>query len=1022
VSDLFDDDPRAAATRRRPAPRRSRALLITAVVVVLAIFGSTGFASIYTDRLWYASAGFGQVFSTMLWTRVGLFVAFGVLMGGVLALNLYLAYRFRPLFRPSSQEQSNLDRYRDVVTPIRTWLLIGTAVVVGAFAGTSGMGHWRTYLLWRNATPFGTSDPKFDRDIGFYVFDLPWLHFVVDFTMATMVIALVGALVVHYLYGGIRLQTKHDRLSGAAQAQISVLLGLFVLAKAADYWLDRFDLVYQQNSLFTGLNYTADNAVLNAKDILLVVALICAVLFFVNVWRRTWQLPSVSLALLAVCAVLLGMIWPAVVQQFQVKPSEADREAPYIQANIDATRAAYQLNDVDTVGDYDPSGTLNASTGGEPVTDQLSTVPLVDPEVIQPAFQNLQQVRSYYTTADVLDVDRYEIDGTQRQLVLGVRELDQSGITDQNWSNLHTVYTHGNGIIAAYANQRDAANDEEVDGAEEDSSANPDNIVWAQGTGAEDDLQQATGGYEPRVYYAEQSPEYSVVGKADPGDEDVELNLQTPGSDDGDSTTFEGDGDASVGSTFNQLMFAIKYGEPNFLLSGRVNDNSKVLFERDPSDRVRKVAPWLTVDSDPYPAVVDGRIQWIIDGYTTTDRYPGSQRESFETMTRDALQDDTGLRTLPTDEINYMRNSVKATVDAYDGTVKLYQWDESDPIVNTWMKAFPGSVEPRSQMPEELMQHVRYPEDLFKVQRYQFARYHVDNASDWYEGNNRWSVPQDPYADDVYQAPYRLFTQNAETGSTDQTFSLTSVFVPFGRNNLASYLSVNSDATSNDYGKLQVLELSTDLTSGPRQVANDFSSDTEIADEVARFQRSGARVTPGNILTFPIDDGLMYVQPLYVSRQTGDASYPTLNQVLVKFGDDIGSGNTLVDALRQIATDVAAPTDGGGGDGGTGQGGTLDEGGGSQGGTDQTTQQQINQLLTQIQNELDAAETARQSGNLGEYQAAVTRATTLIGRVQDLREGAASGGASADAAGADGADGASADASAGSGSDTAAGG
>jgi len=1022
VSDLFDDDPRAAATRR-PAPRRSRALLITAVVVVLLIFGSTGFASIYTDRLWYGSAGFGQVFSTMLWTRVGLFVAFGVLMGGVLALNLYLAYRFRPLFRPSSQEQSNLDRYRDVVTPIRTWLLIGTAIVVGAFAGTSGMGHWRTYLLWRNATPFGTDDPKFDRDIGFYVFDLPWLHFVVDFTMATMVIALVGALVVHYLYGGIRLQTKHDRLSGAAQAQISVLLGLFVLAKAADYWLDRFDLVYQQNSLFTGLNYTADNAVLNAKNILLGVAVICAVLFFVNVWRRTWQLPSVSLALLAVCAVLLGMIWPAVVQQFQVKPSEPVREAPYIQANIDATRAAYQLNDVETVGDYSPSGTLNASSGGEPVTDQLSTVPLVDPKVIQPAFQNLQQVRSYYTTADVLDVDRYEIDGNERQLVLGVRELDQSGITDQNWSNLHTVYTHGNGIIAAYANQRDAANDQEVDGADEESGANPDNIVWAQGTGAEDDLQRATGGYEPRVYYAEQSPEYSVVGKASSDDDDVELNLPTPGSDEGDSTTFDGKGDASVGSTFNQLMFAIKYGEPNFLLSGRVNDNSEVLFERDPSDRVRKVAPWLTVDSDPYPAVVDGRIQWIIDGYTTTDRYPGSQRESFETMTSDALQDNTGLRTLPTDEINYMRNSVKATVDAYDGTVKLYQWDTEDPIVTTWMKAFPGSVEPRSQMSAELLQHVRYPEDLFKVQRYQFARYHVDNASDWYEGNNRWSVPQDPYQDDFFQAPYRLFTENADSDSTAQSFSLTSVFVPYGRNNLASYFSVNSDATDENYGKLQALELSSDLTSGPRQVANDFSSDGEIADQVAQFQRSGARVTPGNILTFPVDKGLMYVQPLYVSRQTGDASYPTLNQVLVKFGDDIGSGNTLVDALRQIATDAAGPGSGGGGGGGSGGGGgggdTPNQGGGGQGGGGQTTQQQINSLLADIQTALDDAETARQSGDLGAYQRAVTRATTLIGQVQDLRGGTGTGDTAADSAGAGES---SADASAGSGSDSAAGG
>ena len=553
MSDLFDDDPRAA-TARRPSPRRSRALLITAVVVVLLIFSSTGFASIYTDRLWYESAGFGDVFSTMLWTRVGLFIAFGVLMGGVLAINLYLAYRFRPLFRPSSQEQTNLDRYRDVVTPIRTWLLVGAALVVGAFAGTSGMGHWRTYLLWRNGTPFGTDDPYFGHDLGFYIFDLPWLHFVVDFTMATMVIALVGALVVHYLFGGIRLQTKHDRLSGAAQVQISVLLGLFVLAKAADYWLDRFDLAYQQNSLFTGMNYTATNAVLPAKNILLGVALICAVLFFVNVWRRTWQLPSVSLALLAVCAVLLGMIWPAVVQQFQVKPSEADREAPFIQQNIEATRAAYQLGDVETVPDYSPSGTLPASTAGETIQNQLSSVPLVDPQIIRPAFQNLQQPTAYYSTPQVLDVDRYEIDGTDRQLVLGVRELDQSGIPDgqQNWSNLHTVYTHGSGIIAAYANQRGEDNAEEVDSADSDTgsgSSDQGNIAFAQGVDADQDvLQKATGGFEPRVYYGEQSPEYSVVGKASADAEGVELDLSSTSGqeDDVDTNTFEGDGDAAV--------------------------------------------------------------------------------------------------------------------------------------------------------------------------------------------------------------------------------------------------------------------------------------------------------------------------------------------------------------------------------------------------------------------------------------------------------------------------------------------
>ena len=744
MSELFDDDPRATAPTRT-APRRSRALLITAVVLVLSIFLLTGFASIYTDRLWYQSAGYGQVFSTLLWTRIWLFLAFGVLLGGAVAVNIYLAYRFRPLFRPSSREQTNLDRYRDVVTPIRTWLVIGIGVVVGAFAGASGMSHWRTYLLWRNAQDFNINDPYFEKDMGFYVFHLPWWHFVVDFVMATMVIALIAALVVHYLYGGIRLQNTRDKLSGAAQAQISVLLGLFVLAKGVDYYLDRFDLVTQKNSLFTGMNYTAENAVLPAKNILMAVAVICAVLFFLNVWRRTWQLPSVGLALLALSAILIGMIFPAVVQQFQVKPSEADKEEPYIQRNIEATRTAYDLERVESES-YSP-GTA-APDDPSALLPLLSTVPLVDPGQVSPTFENIQQDSTFYSVPDVLDVDRYAVDGQERALVLGVRELNQSRLSEesQNWSNLHTVYTHGNGIIAAYANQRDKANEIQDDtSGEGEESVSSGRLEWAQGINTgEADLSEELGDFESRVYYGELSPDYSVVGRPDDSDNDVELNLPTPGSELGTSTTFDGPGDAQVGSTFNQLMFAIKFGEPNFLLSGRVNENSKVLYEREPAERVEKVAPWLTVDSDAYPAIVDGKIQWIVDGYTTTDRFPNAQRASFESMIQDALQVDTGLQTLPTDEINYMRNAVKATVDAYSGEVTLYAWDEDDPMLKAWMGAFPDTVKDKSEMSDQLLEHVRYPEDLFKVQRYQYARYHVDNASDWYQNNDRWEVPDRP--------------------------------------------------------------------------------------------------------------------------------------------------------------------------------------------------------------------------------------------------------------------------------------
>ena len=995
MSELFDDDPRATSPTRTSGGR-SRALLITGITLVLAIFALTGFASIYTDRLWYNSAGYGQVFSTMLWTKLVLFVVFGVVLGGAVALNVYLAYRFRPLFRPTSREQSNLDRYRDVVTPIRTWVVIGVAVLVGAFAGASGLSHWRTYLLWRNGPEVEATDAYFDRSIGFYIFDLPWWHFVVDFLMATLVLAIIAALVTHYLYGGIRLQVTHDRLSGSAQAQLSVLLGLFVLVKGVDYYLDRFDLVTQKNNLFTGMNYTAENAVLPAKNILMAVSVICAVLFFLNVWRRTWQLPSMGLALLALSAILIGMIFPAIVQQFQVKPSEADKEEDYIQANIDATRQAYNLEEGDVeTQQLSPSTTLAASDTFQPL---FSSIPLVDPQLVSPAFENIQQERDYYSVPRVLDVDRYQIGGTDRALVLGVRELDQSGVPEdaRNWSNLHTVYTHGNGIIAAYANQRGESNGQETDVASGDSTSG--GLEWAQGINSdENDLATELGPFEDRVYYGELSPDYSVVGRPE-GQDAVELNLPIPGSELDTTTVFDGPGDAEVGGFFNQLMFAVKFGEPNFLLSGRVNDSSKVLYDREPQERVEKVAPWLTVDSDAYPVVVpaedegeQGRILWVLDGYTTTDRFPNAQRDSFESMVDDALQVDNGLQTVPTDEINYMRNAVKATVDAYTGEVVLYAWDEADPLLMAWREAFPGSVLDKDEMPDGLVEHLRYPEDLFKVQRFQYARYHVADASDWYENNDRWDVPTDPEQTTRFQAPYRLFVQDGtEAETADSTFALSSVYVPFGRNNLASFVSVNSDATSEDYGKLRVLEVEgaadddegSQQARGPGQVANDFQSDASVREALLDFTSSNAeaRVDNGNLLTLPVGSGLLYVQPVYVSRQTGDASYPELRIVLAKYGNRVGVGPTFNDALTDLfgtGTDpeVTPP------DSGPNPPPDAPPGGG-----EQTPEEQLDAALTRALAASDAAQAALDEGDLVAYAEAFQDVQTELGEVARLRD------------------------------------
>ena len=968
-----------------PATRspRSRALVITGVVLVVAFFGLTTFSGFYTDRLWYVSGGYGEVFSTLLWTRVGLFVASGLVMALVVCLNIVLAYRLRPIF-VGMGDPNGMGRYRDAVTPIRRLVVLGIGLVLLVFTGTSGAGQWRTFLLWRNGGEFGGEDLYFGRDIGFFVFDLPWYHFVVDLAMAVLVLSVIAAALTHYLYGGISLQSSSgERMSGAAQAQLSLLVGLFVLAKAADYWLDRFDLPSETGSLITGVTYTDDNAVLPAKNILIGIAVICAVLFFLNVWRRTWMLPTMGVALLALSAILLGMIWPGIVQQFQVRPSELDRESEYIGRNIEATRAAYDLTDVD-IEPYTPEAAVGTTLGS--LDGQTKSTPLVDPQVVRAAFEQTQQVRGYYSVAPVLDVDRYEIDGTDRALVLGVRELNQDGISDQNWTNLHTVFTHGNGIIAAYANQRGRDDRSQLD--TESVGDTTAGLEWAQGTQtAENDLQEATGGYEDRVYYGENSPEYSIVGKPSEDVDDYELNLPLQGSEIGASTTFDGGGDAAVGSTWNKLMFAIKFGEANFLLSGRVNDNSRVLFDRDPTERLQKVAPWLTVDSDPYPAVVDGRIQWILDGYTTTDRFPGAEKDSYSDMIDDALADAaTGLQTIPTDQINYMRNAVKATVDAYTGEVVLYEWDTEDPLLQAWMSAFPGVVQPNDEIPDSLREHLRYPEDLFKVQRFQLARYHVTDPSDWYQSNNRWEVPEDPYAQRTFQPPYRLFVDSPTVAGEDETFALTSVYTPFRRENLASFVSVDSDATSEDYGTMRVLELPNEQTPGPNLVANQFASDEEVAFELAQFDRSGARPVYGNLLTLPVDDGLMYVQPVYAARQLSDASFPILRFVLTKYGDDIGIGSTLRDSLNDLLTNADAGTpDAEPEDPTEGESPEDPEPEEPEAPLEGSAAEQIAELLSRAEAAFEAADEALADGDLATYQENVERAQDLISRALELR-------------------------------------
>ncbi|HZB19930.1 MAG TPA: UPF0182 family protein, partial [Blastococcus sp.] len=742
-----------------PVPTLSRRakLVLGAVAVLLVLFTAIGtLTNVYVDYLWFDETNYTEVFWTEIQTRALLFAVAGVATGGLVALSIHLAYRFRPTFRPMSLEQQNLERYRQSLEPRRGLVLTAVAVVLGLFAGFTAQGSWQTWLTFRNSTDFGRTDPQFGVDLSFFVFDYPFYRLALGFGFAIVLLALIGAVLTHYVFGGLRLQTPGQKLTSAARVQLSVLLGLFVALKAVAYWLDRYGLVYSdRGDVFTGASYTDINALLVPKTILVFVAIVCALAFFANIFVRNFLLPAAALVLLLISSLVIGVAYPAIVQQFVVRPSADQKEAPYIERAIQSTLDAYNLSDIDYVNYAQEStgDSVDTDAALAELRNDTETIPnarLLDPNVLSQTFTARQQIRNVYGFPEKLDIDRYTIDGETRDYVVAVRELNSAGLSENqgSWINRHTVYTHGNGFVAAPANRVVAGQE----------GGEPNFTTRDLPTVGDIDVE------EPRIYYGELIQQngqdvYSVVG-APEGSEPREFDRPEDGSDEGQvNNTYDGEGGVEIGSFFRQLTFAIYYRERNFLLSGAVNDESKVLYVRDPRERVEKAAPFLEVDGDPYPAVIDGRVTWILDGYTTSDAYPYSEPRDLGTTAQDSLTG-AGTTALPNDQFNYIRNSVKATVDAYDGTVTLYEWDEEDPVLQTYMKAFPDTVTPYDDIPDELMSHVRYPEDLFKLQRDILTRYHVSNPVDFYNQNDRWQVPDDPTQDtDAAQPPYYILAQ-----------------------------------------------------------------------------------------------------------------------------------------------------------------------------------------------------------------------------------------------------------------------
>lgn len=954
----------------RPS-NRPKVIAITIGVVMLLVLGFFGFASVYADVLWFQQLGYLSVWFTQ-WSGRGLWFAIGFLgMAVPVWLSLWLAYRSRPIY---AQLNPQLERLQAALEPLRRLLMWSVPAVLGLFAGVATAANWETIALYFAREPFGVTDAQFGLDQGFYVFELPFYRSVVTFISAVLFLSVLLVLALNYYTGSLRLAGRELIIAKPARIQIAVTIGLYLLVQAVSFWLDQYDSVTQTTSLMTGANYTAVNASIPGLQIVSGISVVVGILFFVAAVMGRWRLPVIATVLLVVTALLVGTAYPWVVQKFQVDPNAKSLESVYIQRNIDATRAAYGVDAVDTT-DYDATTT---ATAGALKNDAETTASLrlMDPDVISPTVAQLQQLKQYYSFPSTLDVDRYTVDGSNQDAVVAVRDLNLAGLSSsaQTWYNEHLVYTHGYGMVMAAGNQRT------VDG----KPVFLDGNIPTSGV---------LGDYQARVYFGESSPNYSIVG-ASSSTAPIELDYAS-GSTDTDSSqskyTFTGDGGPKLDNFLNRLVYAVKFQSEQILLSDAVTNDSQILYDRKPADRVQQVAPYLTIDSDPYPSVVDDRLVWIVDGYTSTDNYAYSTKVNW----KDATSNSTTASATGSD-VNYVRNSVKATVDAYDGSVKLYAWDTSDPILQAWQKVYPSTLKPISEMSGDLMSHVRYPTDLFNAQREILGQYHVTDAGTFYSKDDAWATPVNPTSSDSssLQPPYYLTLQMPNQDSPE--YSLYTTFVPYSQGDstakvLKGYLAVDSNAGSTageksaDYGKLRLLKLPEgDSVPSPGQVQNNFITNTAVAQYLALVGQRQSKVTYGNLLTVPVGGGLLYVQPLFVSS-TGETTYPLLQKVLVAFGDKIAFEDTLDAALNDLFGGNSGAT---AGDSGTANTPDDSSGGSSSGGGSASdSSSQLRQLLSQAKSLLDQKQAALTSGNLAQYAQLDQQLTAVINQIIQLQGG-----------------------------------
>ncbi len=924
-------------------------------------------ATLWTDYLWYQSVDQTGVWRTLVFTRVGLVVVASVIAFGLFWVNLWLVDRLSPRRRlPSgTPEEELLARFQEWIEPRVRKVRFGISAFFGIMLGLSGSVWWQEWLMFRSGTSFGVDDPVFNNDLSLYVFQLPFYSVMFGwFFQLLLVIAVVSASI-HYLNGAVEFSFNR-RVEPGVKVHLSVLFASLALLKAAGYVLNRWELLFSGRGQVFGASYTDVNAQLPALNLLILISLVAAVILLLNLRFRGWTLPIVAVSLWLGTSILVGGLYPTLVQRFSVVPDEVNKEKEYVGYNIDATLAAYGLDDIAVTS-------FAASTDLE--RDDLDTnqatidnIRLWDPGVLTTTYKQLQNIKTYYDIGDV-DVDRYVIDGELTQVMVAGRELDEQNVPGGGWVNEKLVFTHGFGAVVSPANSVTA-------------EGQPQFLVQdIPPVSTSADLATV----QDRIYFGDSaSGAFTIVGTQQ---DEVDFPVSIEGSD-VEYNNYDGSGGVELGGIFRRAAFALRFADLDTLISGQLTADSKVLMERNIVDRVNRIAPFLYPDSDPYLIITDdGRMVWMIDLYTVTNNYPYSEAAPTARLNRSSE--------LPT-SFNYIRNSVKATVDAFDGTVTLYVVDPDDPLIRTQQKIFPDVFVDGSEMPADIRSHLRYPEDLFRIQSDQYTLYHITDPVQFFNAVDPWEIARDPSTAD--RAALRVQQRDGETrpmlpyyllmnlpGEEDLSFIIMQPFTPQERPNMVSFLVAKSDAES--YGEMIEYRLpaATQLD-GPGQVGDLINQNTDISAEFTLLGQGGSKVIQGSMLVLPIEQSILYVQPIYIQAETTSTSSPTtqtatgvvaeeaatgipeFKRVVVSYGGDIQMRDTLAEALDAIFGEGSVPVvepPAGGGDG-------------------VEVPQEIAALVEAAEQALIEADSALRSGDLGTYADKVAEAQGFIERATEL--------------------------------------